>query len=109
MPENDADVAASFQAAVIDVLTAKTVQAALHCGVNKVAVSGGVAANSRLRAQLAADCAAKGLQLYYPPSLLCTDNAAMIACRAFYQYSVGDFAGLRLNAVPSLKLGKKGI
>jgi N6-L-threonylcarbamoyladenine synthase len=107
--ENDADVAASFQAAVIDVLTAKTVQAALHCGVNKVAVSGGVAANSRLRSQLAADCAAKGLQLYYPPSLLCTDNAAMIACRAFYQYSVGDFAGLRLNAVPSLKLGKKGI
>lgn len=103
---DDADVAASFQAAVVDVLTAKTVQAARYCGVDKVAVSGGVAANSCLRAELAAACTAQGLALFYPPPVLCTDNAAMIACRAYYQYGAGDFANLRLNAVPSLKLGK---
>jgi len=104
---SNADVAASFQAAVIDVLAAKTIHAAKRCGVDKVVVAGGVAANSRLRAQLAETCASHGLALFYPPSLLCTDNAAMIACRAYYQYSIGGFASLRLNAVPSLKLGKK--
>ncbi|MDR3566060.1 MAG: tRNA (adenosine(37)-N6)-threonylcarbamoyltransferase complex transferase subunit TsaD [Negativicutes bacterium] len=104
---SDADVAASFQAAVVDALVAKTVQAALQSGVDKVVVAGGVAANSRLRSELGASCAAKGLALFFPPPLLCTDNAAMIACRAYYQYLAGDFATLRLNAIPALKLGKK--
>lgn len=102
-----ADVAASFQAAVIDVLVAKTMQAAANYGLDKVVVAGGVAANSLLRSELAKNCADRGLRLYYPSPVLCTDNAAMIACRAYYQYAAGDFAALSLNAVPALKLGEK--
>jgi N6-L-threonylcarbamoyladenine synthase len=104
---NAADVAASFQAAVVDVLVAKTVQAAVNSGVDKIVLAGGVAANSSLREKLIAAAAARNLKLYYPPLVLCTDNAAMIACRAFYQYAAADCASLRLNAVPSLKLGEK--
>jgi N6-L-threonylcarbamoyladenine synthase len=104
---NTADIAASFQAAVVDALVTKTIQAAVACSVDKVVVAGGVAANSQLRAELSQSCSAHGLQLFYPPALLCTDNAAMIACRAYYQYIAGDCSSLRLNAVPSLKLGEK--
>jgi N6-L-threonylcarbamoyladenine synthase len=99
-----ADVAASFQAAVVDSLVDKTVQAAAEYGVDKVAIAGGVAANSRLRADLGRACAASGLTLFYPPAVLCTDNAAMIACRAHYQYAAGGFADLRLNALPALAM-----
>ncbi|MDT8900029.1 tRNA (adenosine(37)-N6)-threonylcarbamoyltransferase complex transferase subunit TsaD [Anaeroselena agilis] len=104
---NEADVAASFQAAVVDVLSAKTVQAAREAGIDKVALAGGVAANGRLRAELAARCADHKISLHYPPPVYCTDNAAMIACRAHYQHLAGCWAGLDLNAVPSLKLGEK--
>lgn len=103
---NTADVAASFQAAVIDVLALKTVQAALAVGVDKVVLAGGVAANNRLRQELAGRLAEKGLSLYYPPPVYCTDNAAMIAGRAFYKHRAGLWAGLDLNAIPSLQLGK---
>lgn len=103
---NEADVAASFQAAVIDVLAAKTVQAALAAGVDKVVLAGGVAANNRLRQELAARLAESGLALYYPPPVYCTDNAAMIASRAYYKHRAGLWAGLNLNAFPSLALGK---
>lgn len=103
---NTADVAASFQAAVTDVLVAKTLQAAANCSAGQVVLAGGVAANSRLKEQLAVGCEATGLKLYYPPAVLCTDNAAMIACRAYYQYLAGKFSDLHLNAVPSLKLGE---
>lgn len=103
---NEADVAASFQAAVIDVLTLKTVQAALATGVEKVVLAGGVAANNRLRQELADRCAASSLALYYPPPVYCTDNAAMIASRAFYKHRAGLWSGLDLNAIPSLKLGE---
>ncbi len=99
------DVAASFQAAVVDVLVMKAMAAAEHAGVSQIVLAGGVAANSSLQAELTAQANKRGLKLFYPPSVLCTDNAAMIACRAYYQYLAGDFANLNLNAVPSLKLG----
>jgi N6-L-threonylcarbamoyladenine synthase len=100
-----ADVAASFQAAVVDVLTDKALQAAAYCGVKQVVLAGGVAANSGLKKQLSAGCSQAGIALYYPQHILCTDNAAMIACRAYYQYTAGRYADLCLNALPSLKLG----
>ena len=99
------DVAASFQAAVVDVLVRKTIDAAGYTGVSQIVLAGGVAANSSLKAKLAAAADKQGLALFYPPSVLCTDNAAMIACRAYYQSLAGDFADLNLNAVPALKLG----
>ncbi len=103
---NYADVAASFQAAVTDVLVAKTLQAADNYCAGQVVLAGGVAANSRLKEQLSASCKDAGLKLFYPQPVLCTDNAAMIACRAYYQYLAGRFADLHLNAVPSLKFGQ---
>lgn len=99
------DVAASFQAAVVDVLVMKAIAAAEYAGVSQIVLAGGVAANSSLQAELAAQTNKRGLKLFYPPAVLCTDNAAMIACRAYYQYLANDFADLHLNAVPSLKLG----
>lgn len=99
------DVAASFQAAVVDVLVMKTIMAAEQVGVDQIVLAGGVAANSSLQTEMAAQTTERGFKLFYPPSVLCTDNAAMIACRAYYQYLAKDFADLHLNAVPSLKLG----
>jgi len=106
---NHADVAASFQVAVVDSLVSKTLQAVSDYGMKKVVVAGGVAANSLLRSTLTKSCANRGLSLFYPPQELCTDNAAMIACRAHYQYITGNFADLRLNAVPSLALTYENI
>ena len=103
-PYNKADIAASFQAAVVDVLCSHTIQAARIVGAQKVALAGGVAANSALRAQMERACAAEGRAFYVPPMTLCTDNAAMIGCAAYYQYLRGDFAGLDLNAIASLSL-----
>ena len=105
-PVNNADVAASFQAAVVDVLVDKTLQAARKCDVNQVVLAGGVAANSYLQSRLQAACQQQGLKLYVPSPVLCTDNAAMIACRAYYKAQAGQYADLRLNAMPSLKLGQ---
>lgn len=102
---NHADVAASFQAAVVDVLVSKALQAADKCGVKQVVLAGGVAANSGLKGKLAKECTKQGISLYSPELILCTDNAAMIACRAYYQHLNGNYADLHLNAVPSLKLG----
>ena len=104
-PYNKADIAASFQAAVVDVLCSHTLQAARNVGADKVALAGGVAANSALRAAMERACAENGMQFYVPPMVLCTDNAAMIGCAAYYQYLRGDFADLHLNAVASLELG----
>lgn len=102
---NPADIAAGFQAAVIDVLVDKTMRALATCQSTQVVVGGGVAANSQLKTQLAAACVAVNARLYYPPPVLCTDNAAMIACRAYYQYQAGFVADLHLNAVPALRIG----
>ena len=96
---NVANVAASFQAAVVDVLTEKAVRAAEMRGLNVIALAGGVAANSALRKQLAQRCAELGYKLYYPNAIImCTDNAAMIAGTAYYLLSEGENYGLSLNA-----------
>lgn len=101
-----ADVAASFQQAVVDVLIEKTMTAAAQCGMRAVALAGGVAANSLLRGQMAAACQQRGLSLYVPAPILCTDNGAMIASRAYYLHRAGRYAGLDLNAWPNLPLAQ---
>ena len=104
---NTADVAASFQLAVVDVLTQKALQAVQQCGCTKLVLAGGVAANGALRRALQKRCDTEDVRLYYPDIILCTDNAAMIGCRAYYQLLSGDIADLSLNAIPSLPLGGK--
>ena len=102
-----ADVAASFQAAVVDILAEKALQAVQYCEVSSLVLSGGVAANGTLRLELDRRCRLAGVRLYSPDTILCTDNAAMIGCRAYYQLQAGDIADLSLNAIPSLPLGGK--
>jgi N6-L-threonylcarbamoyladenine synthase len=99
-----ADLAASFQESVADVLSAKTVKAAQHAGVERVFMAGGVAANARLREQMQAQCDRAGLQLFYPPTALCTDNAAMIATTGFYRLQAGQRDGLDLPTLASESL-----
>ena len=101
-----ADLAASFQQAVVDVLVHKTLLAASQFGIQTLLLAGGVAANSGLRERFTQECQQAGLRLVVPPPILCTDNAAMVACAAYYKYLRGDFAPLTLNAVPGLRLGE---
>lgn len=101
---NVPDVAAGFQAAVLDVIVAKTVGAAVDMGKDKIVLAGGVAANSMLKEMLEKECAKHGLKLYYPAPVLCTDNAAMIGCAAYYKYMAGERDDLTLDAIPNLKL-----
>lgn len=96
------DVAASFQKAVVDVLTAKAMAALEKTGLRTLVLAGGVAANSGLRASLEAACGARGVRLCRPDPVLCTDNGAMIGCRAYYMAQAGDFAPMTLNADPRL-------
>lgn len=103
-----ADVAASFQAAVVDVLVTKTIQAARDRGMKKIALAGGVAANEGLRTALTKACEKEGFTLQYPSLVLCTDNAAMIGAAAYFDYQNGVRHGMNLNGVPNLKLGDKG-
>ncbi len=104
---NIEDVAASFQESVVDVLTDKTMMAAKKCKRNKIAIAGGVAANSRLREVMLEKCKKEGYEFYYPSIKLCTDNAAMIGCLGYYDYIIGARGGLELNAIPNLKIGDK--
>ena len=99
-----ADVAASFQAAVLEVIVTKTVKAAVDMGKDKIVLAGGVAANSRLREMLRTECDKRGIALYYPSPVLCTDNAAMIGCAAYYRYMAGERDDLTLDAIPNLEL-----
>ena len=102
-----ADVAASFQQAVVDVLVSNAMQAARDRNIKKFAIAGGVASNSALRASMKQACAENGIDFYYPSPILCTDNAAMIGCAAYYEYRKGTRSGWDLNAVPNLKLGER--
>jgi N6-L-threonylcarbamoyladenine synthase len=104
---NTADVAASFQKAVTDVLTEHTIHAAKTFGMKKIALAGGVASNSALRASMDETCRRHGYELYYPSPVLCTDNAAMIGAAGYYEYINGTRHGLDLNAIPNLKLGER--
>ncbi len=101
---NIPDVAASFQQAVVDVLVKNTIAAAKAKNINKIALAGGVAANTQLRADMTKIAQKQGIEVMYPGLILCTDNAAMIGCAAYYEYIKGERAGMDLNAVPGLKL-----
>ena len=105
-PYNDAnpdtvtveDIAASFQAAVVDVLVYKSIRAAKATNTRAITLTGGVAANSQLRASLKTAAAEIGAEVYYPPMNLCTDNGAMIAGIAYQKYQQGLRDELSLNA-----------
>ncbi len=101
---NKFDVAASFQAAVTDVLASHLIECARLHGVKKIALAGGVAANVPLREKVEKMAQAEGVSLYFPRLSLCTDNAAMIGCAAYYEYKNGARADMSLNAVPNLSL-----
>lgn len=101
---NRADLVASFQKAVVDVLVEHTIAAANEYGFDRIAMAGGVASNSALRAAMDIACRKHKKTLYYPSPIYCTDNAAMIASAGYYEYLKGRRDGLNLNAVPNLKL-----
>ena len=103
-PIIEADVAASFQRAVCEVLVSHAVQAVKDYHLPKLALAGGVASNSELRRLMKEACEREGIAFYYPSPGLCTDNAAMIGAAAYYEYQKGTRHGLDLNAVPNLKL-----
>ena len=104
---NQADVAASFQKAVVDVLVGHSMTALERYGFKKFAIAGGVASNTHLRAAMIDACEKQGVEFYHPSPVLCTDNAAMIGAAAYYEYKKGVRHGWDLNAVPNLKLGER--
>lgn len=103
---NRADIAASFQKAVVDVLAEHTIRAAHDAGINTVVLAGGVSANTALRETFThiIDSHENIMKLYFPPPVLCTDNAAMVGSAGYYKYLAGEFATSTLNAVANLKL-----
>ena len=107
IPIVQADVAASFQKAVVDVLVEHAMHAVEEYGFKKFAIAGGVASNSALRSAMEEACKKRGVAFYHPSPILCTDNAAMIGAAAYYDYLAGTRSGGDLNAVPNLKLGER--
>lgn len=103
---NVADVAASFQKAVVDVLKENVFLTCERRNINKIAIAGGVASNSTLREELMKEGKKKGVEILFPDRILCTDNAAMIGSAAYYEFIKGNIAKLDLNAKPNLKLGE---
>ena len=102
-----ADVAASFQKAVTDVLVEHAMMAVKEYGFDKLAIAGGVASNSTLRREMELACEKNNVKFYHPSPILCTDNAAMIGAAAYYEYLAGTRHVLDLNAIPNLKLGER--
>ena len=101
-----ADVAASFQKAVIDVLVEHSLHAVKEFGYDRFAIAGGVASNSSLREAFAQECKKRKIQFFHPSPVYCTDNAAMIGTAAYYEFKKGVRHGYDLNAVPNLRLGE---
>ena len=106
-PIVEADIAASFQQAVVDVLVDNAIRAAKDYHMDRLAIAGGVASNGALRAAMEAACEKEGIRFYRPSPIFCTDNAAMIGVAAYYEYQKGTHHGWDLNAVPNLKLGER--
>jgi N6-L-threonylcarbamoyladenine synthase len=106
-PIVEADIAASFQQAVVDVLVDNAIRAAKDYHMDRLAIAGGVASNGALRAAMEAACEKEGIHFYRPSPIFCTDNAAMIGVAAYYEYQKGTRHGWDLNAVPNLKLGER--
>lgn len=104
---NKADVAASFQDAVVDVLCEHTINAAKKTKMKKIALAGGVASNTALRKEFEKRCEEENFEFFVPPAVYCTDNAAMIGCAAYYEYLAGNFADMHLNAVANLDISEQ--
>ena len=104
---NRADLAASFQKSVVDVLVEHTMLAAKDYHMDKIVIAGGVASNGALREAMTKACEKRGYKFYRPSPIFCTDNAAMIGVAAYYEYIKGTRHGWDLNAVPNLKLGER--
>lgn len=103
---NKADLCASFEANVTEVLLDNVLKVAKELGINKIALAGGVSANSYIRGKFMELEKTHGFKVYYPEPILCTDNAAMIASAGYYNYINGKRSDLYLNAIPNLKLGE---
>ncbi|GAB6169178.1 tRNA (adenosine(37)-N6)-threonylcarbamoyltransferase complex transferase subunit TsaD [Clostridium carnis] len=101
---NKADVAASFQKAVIDVLKQNVIKTCKQTNSDKIAIAGGVASNTALRAALEKEASKYGIEVLFPSPILCTDNAAMIGSAAYFNFINGNISDLNLNAKPNLKL-----
>lgn len=103
---NKADLCASFEATVTEILIENTLKAAKNLNINKIALAGGVSANSYIREKFIELEKTNQMQIYYPKPILCTDNAAMIASAGYYNYINGKISNLELNAIPNLKIGE---
>lgn len=106
-PIVEADIAASFQRCVVEVLVEHAISAAKDYHISKLAIAGGVASNQTLRSAMEKACQENGIRFFHPSPILCTDNAAMIGAAAYYEYLKGTRHGWDLNAVPNLKLGER--
>ena len=106
-PIVEADIAASFQRCVVEVLVDHAIAAAKDYHISKLAIAGGVASNQTLRGAMKQACENNGIQFYYPSPIFCTDNAAMIGVAGYYEYIKGTRHGWDLNAVPDLKMGER--
>lgn len=103
---NKADLCTSFEATVTEILIENTLKAAKKLNINKIALAGGVSANSYIREKFIELEKTNQMQIYYPKPILCTDNAAMIASAGYYNYINGKISNLELNAIPNLKIGE---